>query len=342
MFRAPIRHCIGSERVGASYPPSLAIIVKAMILQVAALAFLCAQSAKSPTPTPGHPILLPTEYMENRFAVVPVTENGRKLKFYTDSAGACILSLEDAEALKLPITSGENGRSCPFPTFKPSALIPAPTNVSLRLISQKDLDENVGPGLDGMLGQQWFGSYAWTFDYPAKKLYWRAPGDLPKHTPDHEAKLYFKTDAKGARDNNFARIEIEVDGEKLSFTLDTGAEDILPPAVLKEVNDGRPAERATSFLAQSIYEKWHAKHPDWKVITTPSLTGRELIEVPKITLGGYEVGPVWFSVQPDKAFHQFMAQWTDQPTEGSIGGSAFKYFRMTVDWPNAVAVFEKG
>jgi hypothetical protein len=50
---------------------------------------------------------------------------------------------------------------------------------------------------------------------------------------------------------------------------------------------------------------------------------------------------VWFSVEPDRTFHQYMAQWTDQPTEGSIGGSAFKYFRMTIDWPNAVGVFEK-
>ena len=312
-----------------------------MFLQLAALALISHQSAKPPTPTPGHPIVLPTEFMENRFAVVPITESGKKLKFYTDSAGACLLALEDAEALKLPITADGDAKTCALPPFRENASIPAPIDTPLRLLVQKDIDDNLGPGLDGMLGQQWFAGHTWTFDYLAKKLYWRAPGDLPKHAPYHEAKLYFKTDAKGVRDNNFARIQIEVDGEKLSFTLDTGAEDVLPPPVLKEVGDGRPAERATSFLAQSIYEKWHAKHPDWKVITTPSLTGRELIEVPKITLGGYEVGPVWFSVQPDRAFHQFMAQWTDQPTEGSLGGSAFKYFRMTVDWPNAVAVFEK-
>ena len=300
------------------------------------------QSTKPPEPTPGHPILLPTEYLENRFVVVPITEAGRKLRFYTDSAGVCILSFEAAEEENLPITSDGPNKTCSMPTFRADASVPPPLKTSFRLATRKDIGENVEPGVDGMLGQQWFGGYTWTFDYPAKKLYWRAPGDLPKHTPDHEAKLYFKTDGKGVRLNNFARIQIAVDGEKISFTLDTGAEDVLPPAALKEVGDGRPADRATSFLAQSIYEKWHAKHPDWKVITTPSLTGRELIEVPKITLGGYEVGPVWFSVQPDSAFHKFMAQWTDQPTEGSIGGSAFKYFRMSVDWPNAVAVFEKG
>ena len=66
-----------------------------------------------------------------------------------------------------------------------------------------------------------------------------------------------------------------------------------------------------------------------------------MIEVPKITLGGYEVGPVWFSVQSDATFHEYMAQWTDQSTEGSLGASAYKYLRMTVDWPNAVAVFER-
>lgn len=31
----------------------------------------------------------------------------------------------------------------------------------------------------------------------------------------------------------------------------------------------------------------------------------------------------------------------DKPTEGALGGSAFRQFVITVDWPNAIAVFER-
>jgi len=67
-----------------------------------------------------------------------------------------------------------------------------------------------------------------------------------------------------------------------------------------------------------------------------------MIEVPSITIGGFKIGPVWFTVQPDLALSRlYMAQWMDKPTEGAIGGSALHYLRMTVDWPNAIAVFEQ-
>ena len=102
------------------------------------------------------------------------------------------------------------------------------------------------------------------------------------------------------------------------------------------------AERATSFLARSVFEKWHKKHPEWRALENiKTLTGSAMIEVPSITIGGFKVGPVWFTVQTDAAFHTYMAQWMDKPTEGAIGGSALHYLRMTVDWPNAIAVFEQ-
>jgi len=295
----------------------------------------------APQPTPGHPIVLPTEFIENRFNVVPITADGKKLRFFTDSAGTCAFTLERAEELKLAISKDGDLSYCAFPPLSANAYAPPNLSGNLRLFSQKDTEEELGKGYDGMLGQNWFGGGVWTFDYPGKQLLWRASGDLPKHEPAHEVKLYFKTDAKGVRQTNFARIVITVDGEPLSFTVDTGATDYLTPAALKIVNDGGPSERATSFLAQNVYDRWHAKHPNWRVVTTRTGTGLEMIEAPKVTISGFDVGPVWFSVQPDATFHKMMAQYTDQPTEGSLGGSAYKYFRMTIDWPNALAVFEK-
>jgi hypothetical protein len=193
-----------------------------------------------------------------------------------------------------------------------------------------------------MLGQQWFAGRVWTFDYPNQRLLWRAADDLPRHDPKHEVKLGFKSDAAGKRLRNFARIPIEVDGETIDFVLDTGATNVLSDAVLKVIGDGRPADRATSFLTTSVFEKWRKRHPDWRVLENiKTLTGTAMIEVPQINLGGFSVGPVWFTVKPDDAYYEFMARFTDKPTEGALGGSALHYLRMTVDWPKAIAIFER-
>ena len=53
------------------------------------------------------------------------------------------------------------------------------------------------------------------------------------------------------------------------------------------------------------------------------------------------MGPVWFTRRPDPSFHQFMSQYMDKQVEGALGGSALKFFRVTVDYPNAVAAFER-
>ena len=323
-----------------AYFGKLTLYTRYTMLQVLAIVGLCLGQIQTPSPTPGHPVLLPSEFWENRFVVTPVTTSGRKLRLFTDSAGSLILVTEVAHEINLPVSNG-NLATTPWPTFSAKAFIP-PAAHMFRVWSRKETDEEFAPEkVDGMLGQQWFASRTWTFDYPRKRLYWRAPGDLPKHAPEHEVKLGFSKNAAGMRQSNFATIQIQVDGENILFTLDTGATDILGPEALKQVHDRRPAARATSFLGRSVFDRWHSKHPDWRVVTVRTATGQTMIEVPKVTIGGFEVGPVWFSVQSDKAFHEYMAQWTDHPTEGSIGGSAFKYFRMTVDWPNAVAVFER-
>lgn len=48
-----------------------------------------------------------------------------------------------------------------------------------------------------------------------------------------------------------------------------------------------------------------------------------------------------FTRRPDRNFQQYMSQWMDRPIVGALGGSALRYLRVTVDYPGAVAVFEK-
>jgi hypothetical protein len=65
-----------------------------------------------------------------------------------------------------------------------------------------------------------------------------------------------------------------------------------------------------------------------------------MIEVPRVVIAGRAVGPVWFTRRADKNFHQFMSQWMDKRVDGALGGNALSFFRVTVDYPSAVAVFE--
>jgi len=94
-----------------------------------------------------------------------------------------------------------------------------------------------------------------------------------------------------------------------------------------------------------MYEKWRKRHPEWRALDAlapvESVTGIAMIEVPEIRIGGFTVGPVWFSVQADDGFHEVMDSRMDKPPEGAIGGSALHYLRVTVDWPNGVAIFER-
>jgi hypothetical protein len=309
---------------------------------------------QSVEPRPGKPVVIPTRYAEHRFIATPVTLDNVTLSLFTDSAGALFLYEDTVGQLRLsPETlkgASDDGRDLTvvaLPRFKPEAAIPPPLggNYEGRVFvfpRRENAPQNSMSRTDGMLGQQWFAGRVWTFDYPNQTLLWRAPGDLPAHDKSQEVKLAFKARASGKRANNFARIPIEVDGETIDFLLDTGATNVLSEDALKQIGDGRPAERAASFLVRSVFEKWHKRHPDWRALeNVKTLTGSAMIEVPSITIGGFKVGPVWFTVQSDVGFQSVMGPLMDRRVDGAIGGSALHYLRMTVDWPNALAVFER-
>jgi hypothetical protein len=313
----------------------------------------CAAPDGALEPRPGHPVIIPTRYIGDRFAAVPTLEKGGVLTFLTDSAGGTFLFAHVADRLQLTTTEvpGEGEadkklRVAHLPAFKSAAAIPPPLGMpggSLFVFKSnpQQIPKFFQP-YDGLLGQQWFAGRVWTFDYPRRQLLLRAAGDVPRHDALHEVKLGFRKTATGQRETNFARLAVTVAGEQIDFLFDTGATNVLPEKVLKELGDGGPAERGTSFLTRSQFEKWHEKHPKWRALeNVKTMTGTAMIEVPEVHIGGFAAGPVWFTVQPDRAFHSYMASMMDQPTEGALGGSAFRQLVITVDWPNAIAVFER-
>lgn len=127
--------------------------------------------------------------------------------------------------------------------------------------------------------------------------------------------------------------------------LDTGAT-AHPTAAGKGVS-GTPTVNGfgvTSYIDHSVFERWHKVHPDWRVVDKgDDLLGAErimrLIEVPKVEIAGWTVGPVWFTERPDRSFRDYMSSMMDKPVDGAVGGNVFRHFVMTIDYPHAKAHF---
>ena len=107
------------------------------------------------------------------------------------------------------------------------------------------------------------------------------------------------------------------------------------------LSDDRAATRATSFITDELFQKWHADHPGWRVIEEAEVgTGEAMIEVPEMRIAGYTVGPVWFTRRADRNFHEYMSQWMDRRIDGALGGNALREFRVTLDYFHGRARFE--
>jgi hypothetical protein len=287
-------------------------------------------------------VLIPTKYVNGTFFARPVTEKGETLNFYTDTGGALWIRQEAIEENNLGVRrNGDGVVLAAWPKFKPGASIPEPLGGPVNVMGEQENEPVWAREWEGMLGQQWFAGRVWTFDYPKQQLWLREAGDLPKLVASHVVALGFQTGAGGKHAADFPRIEATIDGEKLDFLFDTGAQTFLAqPATSALKLDGSP--RATSFITKSVSDKWRQKHPEWRFIDkAEQVTGAAMIEVPRVMVGGYTVGPVWFTVRPDRAFHEYMAKWMDKPTEGALGGNAYQTLRITLDYPNGKAYFEK-
>ena len=141
---------------------------------------------------------------------------------------------------------------------------------------------------------------------------------------------------------DFPRIRAEIDGKAFDLLLDTGATVNLSESAAAALKENGSRIRATSFIVASTFDDWTRRHPDWRVLPgADEFLKESMIEVPSVKVAGFDVGPVWFTRRPDKNFHEFMSQFMDRTVEGALGGNALRGLRVTVDYPNAVAYFER-
>ena len=272
---------------------------------------------------------LPAEFVHDQIWLVPKVQ-GRELRFFTDTGGGWNAISQKAVA-RLGLTGetidvdGKPATLVEFPTFDSGQGLPAaPLHFMEGRLMVTD-SAQLHADRDGFLGGRWFADGIWDFDYPRQRLSKLASAPSAG-TP---VPLGFQINAKGERSTHFPSIAVQVDGETLDMLFDTGA-----TATLTEESGpvfGLPAGTpiGTSFIEKEVFDRWVAKHPDWRVLERADDKGdlpRRMIEVPGIVIAGHRTGPVWFAEQPPGAFQRYMA--------------SMMYFRVVVDYPAATAWFE--
>lgn len=297
---------------------------------------------------PELPYALPARFEAGLIYVEPVTENGTRLRLFTDTGGGLLLTTASADALGASYQLPADGAppkgpvgTMPWPEFRSDAWVPPPAGVDRGIaimVPPPHMDSLRG----GMLGAAWFANRCWEFDYPKQTLRLLPDGGLPQVDGPHRVPLGFQKDEAGEQTSAFPRIAVEIDGEPLDLLFDTGATLRVADEALARIGDTLPALRAGSFITQSVANRWRERHPDWPWIENGERgTGMALVQAANVRVAGYDTGPAWFAVRPDANFHEYMSQWMDRRVEGALGGSALQGFRVTVDYRSETATFER-
>jgi len=260
---------------------------------------------------------IPSEFVANRIFVTPRTADGKTLRLYTDSGGGRFItkSAVDRLGLDTEVVDTNEGEIAfvLLPELDDSAWIPG-LGAPLPVLDTADATYG-----DGMLGAPWFADGAWTIDYPNERFI--AGGEVPND--DHMIPL------RVADGQSHATIDASILGSSRPFLFDTGA--------TLQLEEG---DRGTCFLIASLFDAWRDEH-GWPVVDRADRGVEPVMEVPEVTIAGHTVGPVEFTRRADGNFHEWMAQWTDGPTDGALGGSLFRYFVVTADYPRGLVHFSR-
>ena len=314
----------------------------------ALIAFFTAAAIAAGTParTTSACVTVPAAFRAGRVFVAYPIPSGDTLSLLTDTGGgASIISRSAAQrvglttnpvATELAAELGPEVLVAQPPAPGPGSAIPpipAPLLVMPAVFPVPGWPEIV----DGVLGQNWFAARVWTWDYVAGTL---SLGCVGHGRP---VKLDLPPADALAPMKQFPRITVSIAGDLVPMLLDTGATTWLTDDAATAIGDGGPAVRATSMVTASRIVRWQADHPTWRVIEMAQRgSGARMIEVPEVTIAGIIVGPVWFTERPDSNFTSMMSSMMSGPVEGALGGNAFQTLRMTIDYDQARAFFERG
>jgi len=294
---------------------------------------------------------LPAVYEAGHFYARPVTGQGRALRLLVDTGGGggsglYLLDQRLARQLGLPVqTCTLGGQSMPLVqpyAFAKGKGLPAVPSTPCGAVAIAMPGFHAYSREQGILGAGYLPHFTWTFDYPQHALWLEGPGWKPRQGM-HRVALGFQHDAAGHKTSGFPRITVHVGGQPVELLLDTGATAM--PTRAGERASRIPLVRGigvTSYITTRVMNRWHREHPDWRIVRDgDKLIARmhpRLIEVPRVRIAGWTVGPVWFTERPDHSY-TWMSSMMDGAVVGSAGANIFRHFAMTLDYPHEAAWF---
>jgi hypothetical protein len=279
--------------------------------------------------------LIPTSYEAGRFFAAPEIAGGNTVRLLVDTAGPSIFGLygiSDKAARRLNLPAAPcNVSGATITTVKPFHSNPelpvakgTPCNSVAFVDSRFDAMNS-----DGCLGDKYLMHFIWTFDYPKKQL-WHEPDSWKPSATMHGTSMGFLKNEKGENLGGVPRITIWVGDESIDMVLKTGA----PAFHNKSPPDVQPAYSGSSFLAKSSIDQLLHDRPDCCSVVIDDHQNR-MIEIQKIKIAGWLVGPVWFAELPDAFFSRYSSDGgreVDMPVHGVAGPSIFDHFSMTLDY----------
>ncbi|MGH7688109.1 MAG: hypothetical protein ACREN3_00715 [Gemmatimonadaceae bacterium] len=315
---------------------------------------LAAQHA-CPSPEAAGARRLPAVFDEGRVLLAPTDARGDTTLFILDSGGG-FNAMSGIRLTQLGLTGtlegtgADTGTVVPIAAFGDSMQLPVPVagypehGMLAVTNSLRNVTSEYAAPTWGFLGEGWWADRVWRIDYLHREL-WLYPRSVLTSSGSgsvrsHDVPLHFLTQ-DGRRPTNFARFRAVMDGDSLNLLWDTGATTQFTDSALAVIDDHGPSGRAGSFVSSEIFARWHSRHPEWRVIEHGETSGAALIEVPRMDVAGYTIGPVWWERRDSSDFHHLMDPLMDQPIQGSLGGAAFRYFTITIDYPNAMACFQR-
>lgn len=127
------------------------------------------------------------------------------------------------------------------------------------------------------------------------------------------------------RQSGFPRVELEIDGERMGFLLDTGA--------------------SFTMLSQSVIDRLHAKHPDWTYLPgaygPANMIGKgdlasHMLRIPTARLGPFDITPFDVVSRASGTFETYMSPMMTAPIVGSLAGNVLRNFTLRLDYPRSM------
>jgi hypothetical protein len=263
------------------------------------------------------------------YVIAPGTEPALKLRLDTGGYDLVTAAAAQRAHLKAGNAHLQSGDRATYELPGPSALSP-----DALLEARADaLETTFLDPVDGTLSLGRFAAQPLTIDFPHKTVALGEPhpaGDRIAMTVGAAA-----PPAPGLPSSMSAVLPVTIGGERVTMLLDTGA-DVAIDALARDRFDDAAATRSLPLISQALFDRLHARHRDWTVLTGAGRMAETkrpvtLLRVPDLRIGAHRGPPTWFAVREDPATYAFLTRAFKTPVEGDLGGEALRQWRVTID-----------